>query len=78
MHPIPAGLVVDEIHGRAKITALDTVVISDRKTRKKIKKVKAKNIIIATGSSPIRLQQAKIEDDYIIDSAPPFEALVIQ
>ena len=64
---------VAEIHGRAKITALDTIVISDRKTRKKIKKVKAKNIIIATGSSPVRLQQAKIEDDYIIDSAAALE-----
>jgi dihydrolipoyl dehydrogenase len=64
---------VSEIHGRAKITALDTVVISDRKTRKKIKKVKAKNIIIATGSSPIRLQQAKIRDGYIIDSAAALE-----
>lgn len=64
---------VDEIHGRAKITALDTVVISDRKTRKKIKKVKAKNIIIATGSSPVRLQQAMIEDDFIIDSAAALE-----
>jgi len=64
---------VDEIHGRAKITALDTVVISDRATRKKIKKVKAKNIIIATGSSPIRLQQAQIEDDYILDSAAALE-----
>jgi dihydrolipoamide dehydrogenase len=64
---------VEEIHGRAKITALDTIVITDRKTRKKIKKVKAKNIIIATGSSPIRLQQAMIEDDYIIDSAAALE-----
>jgi dihydrolipoamide dehydrogenase len=64
---------VSEIHGRAKITALDTVVISDRKAMKKIKKVKAKNIIIATGSSPIRLQQAKIQDDYILDSAAALE-----
>ena len=60
---------VEVIHGRAKITAADTIVVSSRKTRKKINKIKTKNIIIATGSSPVRLQQVKIEDDYILDSA---------
>ncbi len=64
---------VSLIHGRAKITATDSVEISSRKTRKKIDKLKAKNIIIATGSSPVRLQQAKIKDDYILDSAGALE-----
>jgi len=64
---------VAEFHGRAKITSQHTVVIYDRHTHEKIKKVKAENIIIATGSSPVRLQQAMIKDDYIIDSAAALE-----
>jgi len=64
---------VEVIHGRAKITAVDTIVISSRKTRKKLNKIKAKNIIIATGSSPVRLQQVMLEDDYILDSAAALE-----
>ncbi len=64
---------VEVIHGRAKITAVDTIVISSRKTRKELNKIKAKNIIIATGSSPVRLQQVKLEDDYILDSAAALE-----
>jgi dihydrolipoamide dehydrogenase len=61
------------IHGRAKITAIDTVEVSDRQTRKKTHRVKANNIIIATGSSTVRLQQAKLEDGYILDSAAALE-----
>jgi dihydrolipoamide dehydrogenase len=64
---------VELIHGRAKIIATDTVKISDRKTRKKLTKLKTKNIIIATGSSPVRLQQAMLKEDYIIDSAGALE-----
>ena len=64
---------VEVIHGRAKITATDTIVISSRKTRKEINKIKTKNIIIATGSSPVRLQQVMLEDDYILDSAAALE-----
>ena len=64
---------VEVIHGRAKITATDTIVISSRQTRKVINKIKTKNIIIATGSSPVRLQQVKLEDDYILDSAAALE-----
>jgi dihydrolipoamide dehydrogenase len=64
---------VDLVHGRAKITATDTIEVSSRKTRKKIKELKAKNIIIATGSSPVRLQQAKLTDNYILDSAGALE-----
>jgi len=64
---------VELIHGRAKITAIDTIVISCRKTRKKIDKLKAGHIIIATGSSSIRLQQAKLKNNYILDSAGALE-----
>ena len=61
------------IHGRAKITAIDTIEVWSRKTRKKIESLKAKNIIIATGSSPVRLQQAKLKNDCIVDSAGALE-----
>jgi dihydrolipoamide dehydrogenase len=64
---------VELIHGRAKITANDAVKVLNRTTRKIHKKIKAKNIIIATGSSPVRLQQAMLEEDYIIDSAGALE-----
>lgn len=61
------------IHGRAKITAVDSIEISSRKTRAVIDKLKTSNIIIATGSSPVRLQQAPLTDEYIIDSAGALE-----
>ncbi|RKZ57596.1 MAG: dihydrolipoyl dehydrogenase, partial [Gammaproteobacteria bacterium] len=61
------------IHGRAKITDVDTVEISSRKDHKKIDELKAKHIIIATGSSSVHLQQAPLEDDYIVDSAGALE-----
>ncbi len=61
------------IHGRAKIIAVDTIEISSRETRKKIDELKTKKIIIATGSSPVRLPQAPIENDCIIDSAGALE-----
>lgn len=64
---------VQFIHGRAKITGIDSIVVSSRKTRKKTEKLKAKHIIIATGSSPIRLPQAKLKNSYIIDSAGALE-----
>ena len=68
---------VSLVHGRAKITAADTIEVSSRKTRKKIDEIKAKNIIIAAGSSPVRLQQVSIQDDYILDSAAALELDVL-
>ena len=64
---------VASIHGRAKITAVDTIEISSRETRKKFDEIKAKHIIIATGSSPVRLQQAALKNGYIVDSAGALE-----
>lgn len=61
------------IHGRAKIIATDTVKVTSRKTRKKIAQLKADNIILAAGSSPVRLQQAKLVEGIIIDSAGALE-----
>ncbi|MBE9568146.1 MAG: dihydrolipoyl dehydrogenase [Proteobacteria bacterium] len=64
---------VSLISGRAKITSINKIEISDRSTRKKIEELHARNIIIATGSSPVRLQQAQISDDCILDSAAALE-----
>ncbi len=61
------------IHGRATAVTANTVEVVDRKTRKKIKGLTTKNIIIATGSSPVRLRQAPLHDDYILDSAGALE-----
>lgn len=64
---------VDLIHGRAKITTENTIEIAHRKTRKKVETLTVDNIIIATGSSPVRMQQAMLTDDYILDSAGALE-----
>ena len=64
---------VELIHGRAKITAVDTIEISSRKTRTKFDELKTEHIIIATGSSPVRLQQLNMEEGYILDSAGALE-----
>ena len=64
---------VELIHGRAKITAVDTIEISSRKTRTKFEELKTEHIIIATGSSPVRLQQLNMEEGYILDSAGALE-----
>ncbi len=61
------------IHGRAKIADVATVEIFSRKDRKKTDQIKAKNIIIATGSSAVRIQQAPLEKNYIVDSAGALE-----
>ena len=61
------------IYGRAKVTAADTIDVISRKTRKKFDELKTKNIIIASGSSPVRLSQAMLTDDYILDSAGALE-----
>ena len=65
------------IHGRAKITAVDTIEIASRKTRKKTDELKARNIIIATGSSPVRLQQVPLENEHILDSAGALEITAV-
>ena len=61
------------IHGRATVATANTVNVIDRKTREKINSLITKNTIIATGSSPVRLRQAPLQDDYILDSAGALE-----
>ncbi len=60
---------VKVVHGHAKITAVDTVEVSSRETQTKIDELTAANIIIATGSSPVRLQQVELIEGHILDSA---------
>lgn len=64
---------VESIHGHASIIDAATIQITQRKTHRKLDQIKVKNIIIASGSSPVRLPQAKLKDDYIIDSAAALE-----
>ncbi len=69
---------VRSFSGRGKIRPADnadryTVVVKNRLTRKKTAKLTAPRIIVATGSSPIRLSQAPITDGYILDSAAALE-----
>lgn len=64
---------VELIHGRAKIMAPGCIEVASRKTRKLTDELTAKNIIIATGSSPVRLQHVNLKDDYIFDSASALE-----
>jgi dihydrolipoamide dehydrogenase len=61
------------IHGRAKITDVETVEVISRESGKKTDELKAKNIIIATGSSSVHLQQAPLTDSYIVDSSGALE-----
>jgi len=61
------------IHGRATAITANTIEVIDRKTRKKTNTLITKNTIIATGSSPVRLRQAPLQNGYILDSAGALE-----
>lgn len=60
-------------HGHANITAVDTVEVSARDTQKVTHKLETHNIIIATGSSSVHLQQVEMIEGYILDSAGALE-----
>jgi dihydrolipoamide dehydrogenase len=53
---------VEMINGKGKITANDTVTINGET------ELKAKHIVIATGSVPAELPFLKVDDEFIIDS----------
>lgn len=64
--------------GRAKIHLCDVpdkhcVYVKHRKNRQRFATLIANNIIVATGSSPVRLQQAPLVDGCILDSAGALE-----
>ena len=64
---------VEQIHGRAHLVDTNEIEVSERGSQQQLARVTADNIIIATGSSPVRLEQAPIQEDYIIDSAGALE-----
>ncbi len=57
------------LHGHAHIAPGKTVDVSDRGSPHTRESLEAENIIIAAGSSPVRLDRAPVTDDYIYDSA---------
>jgi dihydrolipoamide dehydrogenase len=64
---------VELIHGHAKITAVDTIEVSSRETQTVTNELTAENIIIATGSSSVHLQQVELVEGYILDTAGALE-----
>lgn len=64
---------VEQLHGRAHLVSPNEIEVADRQTRKMIEQLHADHIIIATGSSPVRLDHAALHDDLIIDSAGALE-----
>ncbi len=61
------------VHGHARLSPGKIVKVSDRGSKKTTETLEAENIIIAAGSSPVRLDHADIVDDYILDSAGALE-----
>ncbi len=60
---------VDYFHGHARIASGLVVNVKDRQSGEVIEQLKAGNIIIATGSSPVSLPRAEPKDGIIVDSA---------
>jgi dihydrolipoamide dehydrogenase len=61
---------VTSLHGRGRLVAKDTVAVESGGSSQT---VKAKNIIIATGSLPRQLAQAPIDNELIVDNAGALE-----
>lgn len=61
------------VNGHARLAQGNIVKVKDRVTKKQLDVLEADNIIIAAGSSPMRLEQAPLTDDYIVDSAGALE-----
>jgi dihydrolipoamide dehydrogenase len=57
------------VHGHARLAPGKIVKVSDRGSSEVREAIEAGNIIIATGSSPVRLDRAPMTDEYIFDSA---------
>lgn len=57
------------VHGHAKLSPGKKVKVHDRGSKKVRETLEAEYIIIAAGSSPVRLDSAPITEDYIFDSA---------
>ncbi len=61
------------VHGHARLSPGKIVKVSDRGSSETRETLQAENIIIAAGSSAVRLERAPITDGYIFDSAGALE-----
>jgi len=61
------------IHGHARLAPGKIVNVSNRGESKTRESLKADNIVIAAGSSPVSLERAPRTEDYIFDSAGALE-----
>ncbi|MDH3342574.1 MAG: dihydrolipoyl dehydrogenase [Gammaproteobacteria bacterium] len=68
---------VDFIHGHARLSQGKKVKVRERGGKKIIETLQAENIILAAGSSSVHLDQAPLDQNYIVDStgALEFEAV---
>ncbi len=57
------------VHGHGRLAPGKVVRVSDRGSSEVRETIEADNIIVATGSSPVRLDRAPLTDNYIFDSA---------
>jgi dihydrolipoamide dehydrogenase len=60
---------ITRIHGHARLAPGKVVRVSDRGSSEVRDTIEAGNIIVAAGSSPVRLDRAPLTDNYIFDSA---------
>jgi dihydrolipoamide dehydrogenase len=64
---------VDLIHGHARLSPGKRVKVKSRASNKTVATLEAENIIIATGSSTVKLERAKLKSGIIVDSAGALE-----
>jgi dihydrolipoamide dehydrogenase len=57
------------INGHARLSRGKKVKVTERGNKKILQTLEAENIIMASGSSPVKLAQAPLKKDYIVDSA---------
>ena len=64
---------VDFIHGHAQLAPGKKVKVRERDGKKIIERLEAENIILAAGSSSVHLDQAPLDQKYIVDSTGALE-----
>lgn len=64
---------VDFFHGHARLSQGKKVKVYERGEKKIIEKLEAENIILAAGSSSVHLDQAPLDQEYIVDSSGALE-----
>ncbi|MDH5710729.1 MAG: dihydrolipoyl dehydrogenase [Gammaproteobacteria bacterium] len=64
---------VDFIHGHARLEQGKKVVVRERGKKKILARLEAENIILAAGSSSVHIDQAPLDQKYIVDSTGALE-----